>query len=217
MTGDDPQVIDRLTSEFRSSSRGVGVGEPVEAEPAEVPAPAPLKREGIGGGSGRHGCVKRGVETADLWNARQESADQFERAKRSGLMQRREVNQRVELLKRRRVDQRRTDQLAATVNDAVADGIDLASPLELGAERRLVHVSGLERNDSGMEQVVVLVEQRQLEAARTGVDGQDTHSAAGGMRPGPVPHFGRIQALDPRVCPAAQALVGEALAKLRSV
>ena len=155
MTGDDPQVIDRLSSEFRSSSRGVGVGEPVEAEPAEVPAPAPLKREGIGGGGGRHGCVKRGVETADLWNARQESADQFERAKRSGLMQRREVDQRVELLKRRRVDQRRTDQLAAAVDDAVADGIDLASPLELGAERRLVHVSGLERNDSGMEQVVV--------------------------------------------------------------
>ena len=103
------------------------------------------------------------------------------------------------------------------MHDAVADGIDLAAPLELRAQRGLVHMPGLERNVGRMAQVVVLVEERQLEAARAGVDDKDAHSAAHGMRPRPVPHLGRIQALDPRVGATAQALVGEALAQLCGV
>jgi hypothetical protein len=90
-------------------------------------------------------------------------------------MERREVDQCSQLPEHHGVDQGRIDQLAATVDDAVADGIDVAAPLELRAERRLVHVPGLERNVGGMVQVVVLVEQRQLEAARAGVDDQDMH------------------------------------------
>ena len=66
-------------------------------------------------------------------------------------MERREVGQRVQLPKHSGIDQCRFDQLAATVHDAVADGIDLAAPLELRAQRGLVHMPGLERNVGRME------------------------------------------------------------------
>ena len=103
------------------------MGEPVEAEPAEVPPRAPLEREGVGGGGGWDGRVKRGVEAAHLRDVGQEPADHLERVKRGRLMERREVGQCVQLSKYRRVDHDRIDQLAATMDDAVADGIDLAA------------------------------------------------------------------------------------------
>ena len=217
MAGDDPHGCDRLPAELRRTGRGVGVGEPVEAEPAEVPARAPIEGEGVRGGGVGDGRVKRGVEAAHLWDAGQEPGDQFERTKRGRLMERREVGQRVQLPKRRRVDHGRIDQLAATVHDAVADGIEAAAALELRTERRLVRMPRLERNVSRLLQVVVLVEERELEAARAGVDDQDAHSAAHVLRPRPVLHLGRIDALDPRVRPATQALVREPLAQFRGV
>ena len=144
-------VFDGLPAELRRSGRGVGVGEPVEAEPAEVPPRAPLERQGVGGGGGRDGCVKRGVEAADLWDAGQEPADQLERVKRGGLMERREVDQRVELPEHRRVDHDRIDQLAATVDDAVADGIDAGRPARAprGAPPRPRAPAGAERRPHG--------------------------------------------------------------------
>ena len=134
-----------------------------------------------------------------------------------GVSDAREVDQGIQLPEHRGVDQGRIDQLAATVDDAVADGIEAAAALELRPERRLVHVPRLERNVSRVLRVVALVEERELEAARAGVDDQDAHSAAHGMRPRPVLHLGRIHALDPRVRPATQTLVGEPLAQLRGV
>jgi hypothetical protein len=103
--------------------------------------------------------VKRGVKAAHLRDVGQQPADHLERVKRGRLMERREVDQRVQLPEHRGVDQGRIDQVAATVDDAVADGIDVAAPLELRAERRLVGVPGLERNVGRMVQVVALVEQ----------------------------------------------------------
>ena len=90
--------------------------------------------------------MKRGVEAAHLRDVGQEPGDHLERAKRGRLMERREVGQRVQLPEHRGIDQCRFDQLAAAVDDAVADGVDGSAPLELRAERRLVHLPGLQRN-----------------------------------------------------------------------
>ena len=67
-----------------------------------------------------------------------------------------------------------------------------------GASRSLRHSSASSR-----------VEQRQLEAARSGVGDEDAHSA----RPGPVAHVGRVVAVLARVVAVAQALVVHLLAQ----
>ena len=48
--------------QLRGPARGVGVGQAVEAVPAQRPALAPLGRERVGRGGGRHAGVEGGVE-----------------------------------------------------------------------------------------------------------------------------------------------------------
>ena len=67
------------------------------------------------------------------------------------------------------------------MHDAVTDRIDRPGALELCSERGLV--DALARSGQvGREQLpIVPVEQRELEAARAGVNGEDAHSAPPGL------------------------------------
>ena len=66
------------------------------------------------------------------------------------------------------------------------------------------------------QQLVVLVEQRELQAARAGIDDEDAHCRLA-VRPGPVAHLGRILAFGARVGAAAEPLVDHPLAQLGGV
>ncbi len=77
--------------------------------------------------------MKGGVEAADLRKIEKNPADQLQRAQRLGLVQRSEINQRLQSAQHRFVDQNRLDELAASVNDPVTDGIDPSGPVELRA------------------------------------------------------------------------------------
>ena len=62
VAGDEPQAGRGPAQQLGRASRGVGVGEPVEAEAPQAVALAPLGRQRVGRGGGRQPGVERGVE-----------------------------------------------------------------------------------------------------------------------------------------------------------
>jgi hypothetical protein len=83
-------------------------------------------------------------KAADLRQVGKDSPDQLQRAQRLRLVQRSEIDQRVQPLQHLFVDQNRRHELAAAVDDPVTDGIDASHPLEFRPQRRLVDLPARE-------------------------------------------------------------------------
>ena len=118
--------------------------------------------------------MERGVEAGDGGNVRQNRADELERAKRLRLMERSQVGERFQPPQDPVVDPHRPDELVAAVHDAVADRVDRPAPFHRLAHRVRLGAAARHRQALRRHQRVV-VEHRQLQAARTGVDDENAH------------------------------------------
>ena len=118
--------------------------------------------------------MERGVEAGDGRNIGQDCVDELERAERLRLVERCEVGERVDPPKDSVVDPHRADELVAAVDDTVADRVDGSEPLHRLAHRLLLGAAARDRQVLRRHQGVV-VEDRQLQAARAGVDDEDAH------------------------------------------
>ena len=86
--------VGRPPEQLGRAPRGVGVRQPVEPVPAQVPALAPLRRQRVGGRGGRQRGVERRVEAGDR-RARPAAPPltAVERRERLRLVERRQVGQ----------------------------------------------------------------------------------------------------------------------------
>ena len=169
MAGHDPA---RARRELPGPAGGVGVREPVEAEPAHPVALAPFARQRVGGRGGRKRRVEGGVEARDPRHVRQRPGDGVDGRKRLRLVKGGEGGQ---LPKRRQhlvVEPDRRVKALPAVHDAVPDDV-----------RALRQVGQLLRRRASPQLRVVGVEQRQLEAARPGVGDEDPHARVSRARP----------------------------------
>ena len=119
--------------------------------------------------------MKRGVEARDGRHAGERGAHDVEHRQRGGLVQRRQVGERAQLLLDARVDHDRARELGAAVDDAVAGGVDGAEAGERAPHRRRVGATVFRRQVDARGDAVVGVEDAQLHAARPGVDDEDAH------------------------------------------
>ena len=174
VAADGAELLDRASRELGDTPRDVPVREPVEPVAAEVPSLSPLGGQGIRVSSRGNARVERGVEAGDRRDPGQHPADELQCAERLRLVERCKVAERVQSPQHAVVDPHRPDELVAAVNDAVADRVDRAALFDrltdgvlLGAAPRRREVL---RHRHG-----VVVEDGQLQAARTGVDDEDAH------------------------------------------
>ena len=172
------QPVGLLAEQFGGATCDVGVRQSVEAELAQRPALAPGGGQRVGGGVEREVRVKGGVEAGDRRRVGQELRDRVERRQRAWLVQWREVGERFEPAPDLVVDQHGRAKAFATVDDAVADGIDLARLTHCVGQRRRSGFAA-QRRHVGRPGELVAVEHTQFEAARACIDDQDT---AGGRR-----------------------------------
>src|SRR6185437_5562374 len=92
---------------------------------------------------------------------------------RLGLVERREVHELVELVDHVQVEHDRAGERGAAVHDAMAHGVRAAQPVDGRVELQRVRPGGRRRQVLAAEQLVVLTEQAELQAARARVDDQD--------------------------------------------
>jgi hypothetical protein len=121
-------------------------------------------------GRGRDGGVERGVETGYGGHALQDAAYHFEPHQRLRLVQRGQVAEQLEAMGDSRVDQYRGGELRPAMDDAVANRVDGAVLNDEALECVFVDPTGWGLELFGRDQFVGLVEDRELETARAGVD-----------------------------------------------
>src|SRR6202035_2847738 len=120
--------------------------------------------------------VEGGVEEGHLWHLGEQGPGGGDGGQGAGLVQRGQVGQRLDLREHRLVNDRGLRELCAAVDDAVADGRDLALGRQEVAELVVVGLAVPVVDGQRGGDLVGRVEQRELEAARPGGDDQDaTH------------------------------------------
>ena len=185
VAGDDPRA--RVQAEqLGGPTGGVRVGEPVEAVAAQREPLAPCGGQRVRRRRRRQVRVERRVEARHRRAGRPAtSRDRVGRRQRLGLVQRRQRREPLELARtaRRRAPPPRCARPPCTKRCATAS----ASPSRSIAARER---AGVDPPPGGLglvfaEQLVVVAEQPELDAARARVDGEDAHQAPGGrgMRP----------------------------------
>ena len=163
-----------VADDARRPAGGVGVRQAVEAVAADVEAVPPLGRHRVGGRGGRQGGVEGGVEAGDGRHVGRELGHGVERGQRLGLVQRRQVGERLELGPHVAVDHHRLPVALAAVDDPVPDCVE--APQLLERPTQVVVAQPVDRGQVlGAEHVVVVAHQPQLQARRTRVDHQDPH------------------------------------------
>ena len=145
----------------------------MEAIAPQPPAFPPLGGQREGGGGGRDGGVERGVETGDGGHVGQHRGHRVQGGQRLGLVQRSQVGERTEPLPDAALDQHRAAELIAPVHDPVTDRAHLAERLDRRLDGRPVVPVPRRRQVGGAGDLVGVVKDAQLEAARPGVDDQD--------------------------------------------
>jgi hypothetical protein len=90
-------------------------------------------------------------------------------------MQRGEVGQHLQPAHDLGVHEHGRGEIGPSMDDAVAHGIDRAAAGHEFLQRRLVHLASGGREDLCRQELVPLVEHRQLEAARPGIDDKYAH------------------------------------------
>ena len=199
VAGDDPQLLQVAPGQLGGAPRRIGVGETVEAEPAQVPAVPPLRRQRVGGRGGRDVSVEGGVEAGHRRDPGEQPADQLQAPQGLRLVQGRQVGERLEPAADSGVHQHGLGELRAAVDDAMSDRVDGAVSRDGGPERGVVDTS--RRGGDGLrgQRPIGVVEDGQLEAARSGIDDQDVHGEGlrvSSERPSPVGDLGRVLAGD---------------------
>ena len=175
VAGDDPQPVRRVrrhAEQFRHPPRGVGVGQAVEPVPAQRPAGPPLGGQRERRRRVRDGRVERGVEAGHRGRAGQHGGHRVERGERLGLVQRREVGERLEPPPHLGVDEHRRGVQRPAVHDPVPDRVHRAERLDRRLDRRRCRrrrraARAGRRRPSPRRHGA---EDAQLEAARPGVD-----------------------------------------------
>ena len=119
----------------------------------DVPLLPPALRDRVGRGSRRQRAVERGVEDRDVRHVGQRLAGAADLLERAPVVERREHGELLDRLLHLVVDERRADEAAAAVDDAVTDGV---------RRDEAVHRPGFVRAD-----------QVKLEARGAGVDHKD--------------------------------------------
>ena len=104
----------------------------------------------------------------------QDPVDELEGAERLRLVERCEVRERVEPPEDAGVDAHRPDELVAAVDDPVPDRVDCPEPPHRLAHRLLLGAAA-RRGQALRRHQSVVVEDRQLQAARAGIDDEDAH------------------------------------------
>jgi len=130
VAGHDTQPVGRTPQQFRGSTRGVGVRQPMEPIALNVPFLAPLRGEGIHRCGGGHGRMKRGVEACDGRRLGQRGADSGQHGERYRLVQWGQVGEGVQPLHDPIIDPDRSHEFRPAVDDSMPDGIDRAKALE---------------------------------------------------------------------------------------
>ena len=136
--------------------------EAVKAVAADVPVGAPALGHGVHRGLLGHGRVELGIEDGDLRQPGQGGARLLDRLQRRGVVQRREIDQRVQGRQRAVVQEHGRAEARTSVHDAVPHGDDVARRLAERGERPAA---------------LGFVDRRELEAGRAGVDDQDAGQA----------------------------------------
>ena len=139
VAGDDPQPVRRVrrrAEQFRHPPRGVGVGQAVEPVPAQCPPGAPLRGQRERGRRVRDGRVERGVEAGHRGRAGQHGGHRVERGERLGLVQRREVGERLDAPPHLSVDEHRRGVQRPAVHHPVPDRVHPAERLDRLPDRR---------------------------------------------------------------------------------
>ena len=136
--GDDHPALGEARIVVFQDGRDVVVGQPVEAV-APHAALAHLARQREQARDVGLGLVEGGVEAGDLRHPRKAAAHDPDRLQVVGLMQRRERHQRFKRLDDGFVDQHRTGEGLAAMDDPMPDGHELAFLLMLAQPRDQVH------------------------------------------------------------------------------
>ena len=107
-------------------------------------------------------------------------------------MKRGQIHQSGELSDDLSVNYDRCGKDIAPVDDAVADGLDVTAVGQRRGDLLRAAAAPNRRQVGGMGNFVVIIDDSQLEAARTGIDDQDPHATARLIGPNPVANLGRI-------------------------
>lgn len=171
VAGHRPKSLDRTVEQLRGAARGVAVGQAVEAVPAKAPPAAPVRRQCVGGRRVRQVGVEGGVEAGHRGHRGQRGRDRVDAGDGPWLVQRCQIGQCHEPLADPPVEHRGLGELGAAVHHPMTHQLHATSRRQAGQELpyRLQVVGAPWPEFHGCQRVVVLVEQRQLEAGRAGV------------------------------------------------
>ena len=125
--------------------------------------------------------MERGVEAGDRGQPGPRPLGRGDRGERLRLVERRERRQTLQLRDERGVEPRGAGAPPA-VDDPMRDGVRRPELGERGAERRRVDVGAGGGGLVLAEPRVVRADQRELDAARAGVDAEDAHQRAGSVQ-----------------------------------
>ena len=110
--------------------------------------------------------MKRGVEAGDGWQLGQPLGDGVKCGQRLGLVQRSEIDELPQLPLHLRIDRHRLAKVRAAMHDPVADRVGRTERGAQGVVQLLgIHACSRCVDFAHRDRSVVLVEQRQLEAA----------------------------------------------------
>ena len=178
MAAHDPQACRVARQQLGCAPCHPGMREAVEAIAAQPPALAPLRRQRVGRRGRRERRVKGRVEAGDGRQLREQPGDGIERGQRLGLVQGGEIDELAQVRLDGRVDPHRARDSAR--RHARCDGRSRRPrPAASRARRAARHrppLPAVPGAPARRVRVVLPVEQRQLEAARAGVDDQDAQA-----------------------------------------
>jgi len=147
----------------------------VEAITTQTPVLPPGTRERVRGSLGRHAGVERGVKTGDLRQVGPHRPHHIYRSEGLRIVQRGEVDESTESLLDRFVDENWCGEARAAVNNAVPDGPDLRHPPEERPESTGEGRRSKARKITRRDDLVPVIDDAELQAARAGVDDEHEH------------------------------------------
>jgi hypothetical protein len=172
---DRPRAGDLTAGDGRRPAGDPRMREAVEAVPSSVPSSPPFRRDGVGAGGGGHRRVEPGVEAGDVRRVRHGASRSLDALHRPPLVQRRQRRERVDALDHVVGHDLWTGELRPAVDDAVTDGVDTDGARDEGFDIGAGVVAGPLIELAVGDDLVVLVDDRQLERRRSGVDDEDRH------------------------------------------